>query len=263
MEVSRTYQLPVSKTMRFAFEITDGKTLSQKVGRRITSCNISDIKSIVLKDSKAFGTQVLKIRYYDPIKGKERKFMRLEGAPEDVDLNRFIADLKELIPSVDVWDQTKAKSFKKGDKNVYDMQVTMWGYTGVGLPRKVQIWVIFGTFSLLLIPIPLLIYVLINKCFQVETDDKSIILRKYKSRFFYWSDLQKVDLTRANVRIRNEGVGVDEHLILRFKVHTNAGKRVKFKMRMLEGKPFLKELVQHQLIELSNDERMRWGIDEA
>lgn len=259
MEVTREYQLPVGKTMRFKFTITNGETLSQKIGRKVTTCNLSDIQSIMLKDSKTMGTQVVKIKYFDPNKGKVRKFMRLEGTPDDGDLNRFIADLKELIPSPDVWDQSKKKSFKKGDKNVYDMQVTMGGYAGVGLPRKVQIWIIYGIFSLLILPIPLLIYVLTNNCFQVETDDKSITVRKYKNHFFYWTDIEKVNITRVKVRMRNEGIASEE-LILLFIIYPKNSRRKKFKMRLLEGRPLMKDMLAHNVLNLTNEDKSMFGL---
>ncbi|MBU0489735.1 MAG: hypothetical protein KKD31_17470 [Bacteroidetes bacterium] len=251
----RTFELPVGNVFNVTYTLTADEKLTEAIMRKKTEIKLSDIRKIMVKNSGTMGTQVLRITYFDQKKQKEKKLMRLEAPPGHPDMEEFIALLKERFPDPAVWDSSKIKDFTEGNRKAYDMQVTMMGYAGSGLPRKGQIWIIYGIFSIFILPLPLLIYVLATKCFRVYTDQEGVEIRKYSSWRLGWDEITDVKVRPIKVRMYNEGIYIDSTLILRIRVYSRSGKSKKFKMRLLEGKPLLHELHEKGLVSSFRDEK--------
>jgi hypothetical protein len=236
-----SFIVPLNTAMETTIYLS-GSEIHYKYGFKKMTTSLQSLKEVILKSSKLNGTRIVKINYDNGKKVKQ--FLRLEGDPSNQGITALLEMLKTEVPHLKWTDEGTAKAVtKEGGKSIYDLQVYLVGYAGAGLPRMLQIWIIWGIFSLLIIPLPFFIYILMKKGYRIETDNDFITVRNIREKQYRWSEVHQVNMVNVSVKMYNEGIYTQTVQVIRFEMKLSTGKTVKFRMRTLEAQPFIKELV--------------------
>ena len=167
-----------------------GFTVDQQLYTKIMfvkrTAPLEEISSVVIK--KAFGTADLQCTIKNSSKGKEKTFQTINFDISDEKGKLFLEELKSKVSVGCKW-LDKMEDFGEDVKDtsatrVYPLQ--FWNFITkslAGMSRGVQIGVGYGTYCLLVLPIPLLIYVLAAGGYRATTDAKGIRIKHFFGSF--------------------------------------------------------------------------------
>jgi hypothetical protein len=236
--------------------ITLGFTTDNQIYTRMMmikkTAPLDSLSSVTIKK----GVMTSKLQYDIRIrkKDKEQIFQVVQIDSADEQGIRFVNDLKARMPASCVWnDKMEAKTIDVKDSSAsrtYDLQ-TMWFIKGkmfAGYGRTFQIIMSYGllTFCTIGIAVPLLIYVFAAGCHRVNTDENGISVKKLGKNYFSWEDVERIEATKYNVIVTNYGQEVGSSFLLRFNLLAKSGKKCEFLIRSLEGKNFVKEMIERK-----------------
>jgi hypothetical protein len=226
---------------------TNDQQLYSKVMFVKKAVPLQELSSVVIK--KAFGMPQLQCNIYCNKNGKEKTFQIVQFDISSENGKKFLEELKSKISVGCKWtDKMEDAGTDVKDhsaKRVYPLQFwTGMTKTLAGMGRGVQIGVNYGTFCLLILPIPLLIYVLAAGCYRATTDEKGIKVKKLFGSFYSWDDVDHIDVTQYHITITNYGAKAGDAFILILDLATKNGKKKKFMIRTLEGKTFVNEMIE-------------------
>ncbi len=238
-------------TSSYKFETTTaGFTANNELYTKILfvkkTIPLSDISSIVLKESSINDKLQLRIKINK--NGKERLILVVQFDRTSDEGKLFLEELKKKVPSQFVWEnkieEEEPVSLSTSGKHTYPLQF-WWFRTKslAGNSRGVQIFVNYGTFCVLVFPIPLLIYVIAAGCHQITTTNEGITIKKLFGSFYSWDDISSIEVTRYNINITSYGIKTREAFLLSCELISKQGKNKKFIIRTKEGKSFVKEMV--------------------
>jgi len=226
---------------------TNDKQLYTKIMFVKKTVPLEDVTSVVIK--KAFASTMLQCTLKASIKGKERTFQTIQFDISDAKGKEFLEELKPKVSVGCKWEdrmEGHGEDVKDSSaKRVYPVQ--FWFFfskTLAGMSRGVQIGVNYGTFCLLILPVPLLIYVLAAGCYRVTTDENGIRIKKFFGSYFSWDEVERFDVTKYHITITNYGATAGEAFILILTLITKTGKKKTFMIRTLEGKQFVNEMIE-------------------
>ncbi|MFL5751819.1 MAG: hypothetical protein ACJ76F_00310 [Bacteroidia bacterium] len=186
--------------------------------------------------------------------GKEQIFQIVQIDSADEQGIRFINELRCKIPMGCIWnDKLEAQvSYPEGKSasRVYDLQI-MWfikGKTLAGSGRGLQIMMNYGMLTLvgLLLPLPLLVYVIAAGCHRVSTDANGILVKKLGGKYFPWEEVERVDVHKYNIIVTQYGAVAESTFLLVFNLIGKNGTKTEFIIRSLEGKHFVKEMIERK-----------------
>lgn len=226
---------------------TDDKQLYTKIMFVKKTVPLDDVCGVYIK--KAFASTMLQCTVKFSKNGKEKSFQVIQFDISDAKGKEFLEELKSKVSVGCKWED-KMEDFGEDVKDtsatrVYPLQ--FWNFmtkTLAGMSRGVQIGVNYGTFCLLILPIPLLIYVLAAGCYRATTDEKGIRVKKFFGSYFLWEDVERFDVTKYHITITNYGSTAGEAFILILTLITKSGKKKTFMIRTLEGKQFVNEMIE-------------------
>lgn len=208
---------------------------------------LQEVSSVVIK--KAFASTNLQCTIKSTSNGKEKTFQTIQFDITDEKGKRFLDELKAAVSVGCKWNDTM-ENFGEDVKDtsaerIYPVQFWFWfSKTLAGMSRGVQIGVNYGTFCLLILPIPLLIYVLAAGCYRVTTNANGIKIKKFFGSYFTWEEVDHFNITKYNITITDYGAKTGEAFLLIFELVAKNGKKKKFMIRTLEGKQFVNEMVE-------------------
>ncbi len=208
---------------------------------------LAEVSSVVIK--KAFGTPLMQCTIKSSTNGKERTFQTIQFDITDEKGKRFLDELKAAVSVGCKWTDTMENFGEdvkdKSAERIYPVQFWFWfSKTLAGMSRGVQIGVNYGTFCLLILPIPLLIYVLAAGCYRVTTNGNGIKIKKFFGSYFNWDDVDHFNITQYHITITDYGAKTGDAFLLIFELVAKNGKKKKFMIRTLEGKQFVNEMVE-------------------
>lgn len=213
---------------------------------------LADVTSVVIKK----GAMTSKLQYDIRVrkKDKDQLFQIVQIDSADEQGIRFVNELKSKVPATCTWtDKLEAKAVDVKDtsaKRTYDLQ-TMWFIKGklfAGYGRTMQIIMSYGMLTLITIglALPLLIYVFAAGCHRVITGESGISIKKLGASFYSWEEVDRIEVSKYNVVVTNYGQTVDSSFLLRFTLFPKTGKSREFLIRSLEGKTFVKEMIERK-----------------
>lgn len=228
---------------------TNDKQLYSKIMFVKKTTPLELISSVVIK--KAFGTTKLQCNIKVSSNGKEKFWQVVQFDISDEQAKRFLEELKSKVSVGCVWsDKMEEKAADLKDTSAtrtYPLQ--FWFFmtkTLAGMSRGIQIGVNYGTYCLLLIPIPLLIYVLAAGCHRATTNENGILIKKLFGSFFAWDDVERIDVTKYEITITNYGAKTGDAFLLICTLIAKSGKKKEFMIRTLEGKQFVNEMIERK-----------------
>lgn len=228
---------------------TDDKQLYTKILFIKKAVPLSDISSITLKEAPLSDKLQMNIKINK--NGKEVAFQMVQFDRTSDQGRLFLEELKLKVPSSFIWNNkleaAEPSEINVSGKHTYPLQL-WWFKTKslAGMSRGAQIAVNYGTFCVILLPIPLLIYVLAAGCHRITTDDNGITIKKLFGSFFAWDDVSSIEVTRYNINITSYGIKTREAFLLSCKLISKNGKNKDFIIRTKEGKGFVKEMVERK-----------------
>lgn len=234
---------------------TDDDQLFTKIMFAKKVAPLTTISSVTIKK----GALTQKLQYDIKIikeNGKEQLFQILQIDSFDPQGVKFVNELKSKIPASCLWiDKFEAKTLdvkNSMSSRTYDLQI-MWFIKGklmAGYGRGIQIFMNYGLFTLICLglPLPLLVYVIAAGCHRVKTDDNGIKIKKLFSKYFAWQDVDHIDVHTYKIIVTQYGALADSNILLVFKLHSKNGSKRKFTIRSLEGKQFVKEMIERKKI---------------
>ncbi len=237
-------------------QITLGFTTDNQIYTRMMmvkkTAPLDSLSSITIKK----GVMTSKLQYDIRIRknDKEQIFQIVQIDSADEQGIRFVNDLKARMPASCVWnDKMEAKAIDVKDSSairVYDLQ-TMWFIKGkvfAGYGRAFQIIMSYGMLAICTIglTLPLLIYVFAAGCHRIKTDENGISIKKLGTRYFRWEDVDSIGVNKYNVIVTNYGQQTDSSFLMRFNLLAKDGKKSEFLIRSLEGKNFVKEMIERK-----------------
>lgn len=232
---------------------TDDDQLFSKIMFVKKTTPLNSISSVTIKK----GALTQKLQYdikFRKDNGKEQLFQILQIDSADAQGVKFVNELKSKVSSNCLWTDKLEDKFG-AVKNImttrtYDLQI-LWFIKGkimAGYGRGFQIMMSYGMLTLITIglTLPLLIYVLAAKCHRVTTDNNGINIKKLGSKYFSWNDVDHIDVHTFNIIVTQYGALADSNFLLVFNLHSKNGEKVEFIIRSLEGKQFVKEMIQRK-----------------
>ena len=163
------------------------------------------------------------------------------------ELQPFFDELKARTSSQVVWeDKRQAASVDASGAKVYDMQFLLFGYNGAGLSRSLQLWMFVIAMGVLIIPLFYFIPILVKGGYRLYVSDSGLEIRKFGSQKYTWEEIEAVDVQKVNVRDRQSRSTTQ---VSRIEVTPKSGKSISFVMRNDIGIPFMKELVEHGVLD--------------
>jgi hypothetical protein len=211
---------------------------------------ISSISGVIVKK----GMMTSKLQYDIRVLKKEKDslFQIIQVDAADEQGQRFAAELKSLLPKSATWtDKLEEKAVDTKDTSAdrtYNMQV-MWfikGKTLAGQGWALQMIMSYGMLTLCTIglALPLTLYAFMAGCHRVKTNAVGINIKKLTGSFFQWEEVDNIEVSKYHITITNYGAQVDSVFLLNFRLNAKNGKKKDFIIRSLEGKNFIKEMIE-------------------
>jgi len=242
---NKSYKLEsnsVSYTLGF-----EGDKLYLEFVRRIKECPLNQVSKVVQKKQSIGLGDELSFRIYYIENGKEKKFPWVMVLLTSTELQPFFDELKSRTSSQVVWeDKRQAASVDASGAKVYDMQFLLFGYNGAGLSRSLQLWMFVIALGILIIPLFYFIPILVKGGYRLYVSDSGLEIRKFGSQKYTWEEIEAVDVQKVNVRDRQSRSTTQ---VSRIEVTPKSGKKISFVMRNDIGIPFMKELVEHGVLD--------------
>ena len=242
---NKSYKLEsnsVSYTLGF-----EGDVLYIEAWRRIKECPVNQISRVVQKKQSIGLGDELSFRIYYLENGKEKKFPWVMVLLTSSELQPFFDELKARAGSQVVWeDKRQAASVDASGANVYDMQFLPFGYNGAGLGRGLQLWMFTITLGILIVPLFYFIPILLKGGYRLYVSDSGLEIRRFGSQKYSWEEIEAVDVQEVNVRDRQSRSTTQ---VTRIELTPRTGKNTSFVMRNDIGIPFMKELVEHGVLD--------------
>ena len=241
----KSYKLE-SNSVSYTLGFEDDK-LYVEAWRRIKECPVNQVTKVVQKKPSIGMGDELSFRVYYIENGKEKKFPWVMVLLTSTELQPFFDELKARASSQVVWeDKRQAASVDTSGANVYDMQYLPFGYNGAGLSRSLQIWMHAIIFGLLILPLFYYIPILVKKGYRLYVSDAGLEIRKFGSQKYAWEEIEAVAVQKVNVRDRQSRSTTQGS---RIDVTPKSGKEISFVMRNDISIPFMKELVNHGVLD--------------
>ena len=100
--------------------------------------------------------------------------------------------------------------------------------------------------GVLIIPLFYFIPILVKGGYRLYVSDSGLEIRKFGSQKYTWEEIEAVDVQKVNVRDRQSRSTTQ---VSRIEVTPKSGKSISFVMRNDIGIPFMKELVEHGVLD--------------
>jgi hypothetical protein len=236
-----------------AGEVTLGFTADHQLYSKILfvkkTAPLESVTKVEIK--KAFGSPLMQCSIKTGTTVKEKLFQMVHFDIADTQGKQFLEELKAKIPSHALWtdrhEENAADVKDSASTRVYPLQF----WTGMtkslaGMSRGVQIGVNYGTYCLLVIPIPLLIYVLASGCHRVTTTASGILVKRLGGKFYSWDEVLRIDVIKYHIMITQNGLHTGDAFLLQCTLVTRTGNSRPFYIRTLEGKQFVNEMVERK-----------------
>lgn len=232
---------------------TDDNQLFSKIMFVKKTAPLNTISSVTIKK----GALTQKLQYDIKIRkenGKEQLFQIIQIDSADANGVKFVNELRAKVSTACIWtDKMEEKAIDVKNtmtSRTYDLQI-MWFIKGklmAGYGRGLQIIMSYGLFTLVCLglPLPLLIYVIVGGCHRVTTDTNGIKIKKLKANYFSWDEVDHIDVHTYNIIVTQYGTLADSNFLLVFKLFAKNGTKTEFIIRSLEGKQFVKEMIERK-----------------
>ena len=240
---NKTYELS-SSSMSYTMGFENG-VIYCELFKRLKECQVSQVVKVVKKKTSLGGGEDISFRIFYVENGKEKKFPWIQTSLIDPNTKAFFEDLKGRCGSHVIWEDkiSGANTTEEGDK-AYDLQYLPLGYGGAGLTRGTQLWIYMICFAVFIIPLIYYIKILATGGYKIYTDESGMEIRKFSSKKYSWDSIQNMQVTNVKVHDRDNH-SVSKVMRIDF---IAAGNKKKLIMRHDHAVPFLKELVQHDIV---------------
>ena len=240
------YHVAINEMMSAQFTFTADDILKYKMLTHKVEMPLTAIKEVRMKANAFLGTLGIQIRYEK--NGKIKNLQKIESKASDNTVKPFLEELKNRIPETAQWndlrEQNTTVSTNEFGREVFPLQYLPFGYSGAGLPRGLQIGLIWGIFSLAIFGIPVLLYMIFKKSYMVEADEDYLIIRKMSEKRYRWDEVKNMEFQPVHVTQNS----VAKNQLMKYKVILQNGRKRKFIMRDFESKPFMQILADKGFI---------------
>ncbi|MGB1730215.1 MAG: hypothetical protein ACPHF2_09465 [Crocinitomicaceae bacterium] len=233
----------VSYTLGF-----EGDNLYIEAWRRIKECPLNQISRVVQKKQSIGLGDELSFRIYYLENGKEKKFPWVMVLLTATELKPFLEELKSRCGSQVIWeDKRQSAGVDASGAKVYDMQFLLFGfYNGAGLGRGLQLWMYTILLGALIVPLFYFIPILLKGGYRLYVSDNGLEVRRFSSQKYTWEEIESFNVIKVNVRDRQS---YSTTQVTKLELIPKSRKKTSFVMRNDIGIPFMKELVEHGVLD--------------